>query len=112
MVLTDERIDFLVTYETASEEILPKIDDYISSPDGNIQAFYESPFFETQALISETTSLMYEKNVQTGVITIRERGANRKDRYTSVSYGSYFIGLLENDLIANADEYEYVTLIN
>lgn len=112
LVLTDEKIDLLVSYELASEEILPKIEEYISTPDGNIQAFYEAPFFETQALISETTCLVYEKNVQTGAITIRERGSNRKDRYTSVSYGSYFIGLLENNLVSNADEYEYVTLIN
>lgn len=112
MVLEDEKIDLLVTYDTASEEILPKINDYVLAPDGNVQAFYEAPFFETQALISETTSLVYEKNVQTGVITIRERGSNRKDRYTSVSYGSYFVGLLEKDLISNAGEYEYVTLIN
>ena len=57
MVLADGKIDLLVSYETASEEILPKIDEYMSTPDGNVQAFYEAPFFETQALISETTSL-------------------------------------------------------
>lgn len=110
--LDEERIDLLVSFEKASEEILPNITDYVNAPDADTQLFYESPFLETQALISETTGLIYEKNVQTGVITIKERGSNRKDRYTSVSYGSYFAGLLEQDLISDKDEYEYAVFVN
>lgn len=110
--LDEERIDLLVSFEKASEEILPHITDYVNAPDADTQLFYESPFLETQALISETTGLVYEKNVQTGVITIKERGSNRKDRYTSVSYGSYFAGLLEQDLISDKDEYEYEVFVN
>lgn len=110
--LDEERIDLLVSFEKASEEILPNITDYVNAPDADTQLFYESPFLETQALISETTGLIYEKNVQTGVITIKERGSNRKDRYTSVSYGSYFAGLLEQDLISDKDEYEYEVFVN
>lgn len=110
--LDEERIDLLVSFEKASEEILPNITDYVNAPDADTQLFYESPFLETQALISETTGLIYEKNVQTGAITIKERGSNRKDRYTSVSYGSYFAGLLEQDLISDKDEYEYEVFVN
>lgn len=110
--LDEERIDLLVSFEKASEEILPNITDYVNAPDADTQLFYESPFLETQALISETTGLIYEKNVQTGVITIKERGSNKKDRYTSVSYGSYFAGLLEQDLISDKDEYEYEVFVN
>lgn len=110
--LDEERIDLLVSFEKASEEILPNIADYVNAPDADTQLFYESPFLETQALISETTGLIYEKNVQTGAITIKERGSNRKDRYTSVSYGSYFAGLLEQDLISDKDEYEYEVFVN
>lgn len=110
--LDEERIDLLVSFDKASEEILPNISDYVNSQDADTQLFYEAPFLETQALISETTGLVYEKNVQTGVITIKERGANRKDRYTSVSYGSYFAGLLEQDLISDKDEYEYAVFVN
>ena len=96
----------------ASEEILPNMKDYISSPDPEIQSFFEAPFLETQALIGETTSLLYEKKEQTGIIIIKEAGANRKDRYTSCSYGSYFASLLEKDLISKNDEYEYEIFIN
>lgn len=110
--LNEGRIDLLVNFDQASEEILPHITDYVNAPDADTQLFYESPFLETQALISETTGLVHEKNPQTGVITIKERGSNRKDRYTSVSYGSYFAGLLEQDLLSDKDEYEYTVLVN
>ena len=111
-VLNEERIDLLVSFDQASEEILPHITDYVNAPDADTQLFYESPFLETQALISETTGLVHEKNAQTGIVTIKERGSNRKDRYTSVSYGSYFAGLLEQDLLSDKDEYEYTVLVN
>lgn len=111
-VLDENMIDFLVGFEQASEEILPNITEYINSPDANTQFFFESPFLETQALISETTALIYEKHPQTGVITIHERGANRKDRYTSCSYGSYFFGLLAQDLDSNSEDYEFGVFIN
>lgn len=111
-VLDSKKIDLLVSFERASEEILPGIKEYAGAADGLTQAFYEAPFLETQAFISETTELVYEKKEQTGAIVIKEQGRNRKDRYTSSSYGSYFASLLEQDLLSNNDEYEYVTYIN
>lgn len=112
-VLDEERIDLLVSLETASEEILLNNKEYTDTPDANTQIFFESPFLQTQALISETTGLVYERNAQTGIITIHEKGSNRKDRYTSVSYGSLFCDYLEQDLLSgDREEYEYEVLIN
>lgn len=111
-VLETKKIDLLVTFEQANEEILPNIKEYINSPNPDEQMFYEAPFFETQALISETTDLVYEKKEQTGAIVIHEQGANRKDRYTSCSYGSYFATQLEKDLISKNDDYEFMVIIN
>ena len=111
-VLESKKIDLLVSFEQAREEILPNIKEYISSPDAEIQIFFEAPFLETQALISETTSLLYEKKQQTGVIVISEQGTNRKDRYTSISYGSWFASQLEKDLISSSEDYEYGIFIN
>ena len=111
-VLTDKQIDLLVSFEIASEEVLPNIKDYTNSIDLNGQIFYEAPFLETQAFISETTALVYEKKEQTGAIVIKEQGTNRKDRYTSISYGSWFASALEKDLISANDDYEYTVLIN
>ena len=84
--LTDKKIDLLIPFQEAQEEILSQMPEYLEAPTADEQIFFESPFLETQALISETTELTYEKKEQTGAIVIREQGDNRKDRYTSVSY--------------------------
>lgn len=111
-ILETKKIDLLISFEQANEEVLPDIKEYTNSPDADTQFFYESPFLETQALISETTSLVYEKKQDTGVIVVREQGINRKDRYTSISYGSYFASMLEKDLISHNEDYEFATFIN
>ena len=67
---------------------------------------------EKQPLINESTSIVYEKNEQTGAIVISEQGNNRKDRYTSVSYGNHFATLLEQDLLSDNSDYDYATFIN
>ena len=99
--LVENKIDFLVNYNTAKEEILSSNKEYIESMKDNAdrQADLELPFLETQLMISECAELQYEKMPQTGVIKIQEKGNNRKDRYTSCSYGSYFIDKLELDLL-------------
>lgn len=111
-VLTSKMIDLPLSLNGALEEVLPNIREYSLTEYGEVQAFYEAPFLETQEFISETTSLVYEKKEQTGVIVIHEQGHNRKDRYTSCSYGSYFIGQLEKDLISDSDAYEAGVFIN
>ena len=50
---------------------------------------FERPFLETQAMVTECAELQYEKMQNSDVIKIYERGKNRKDRYTSVSYSLY-----------------------
>lgn len=111
-VLEQKLIDFLVPFETAKEEILNFNKDYLSSPTGDGQFFYEAPFLETQAMISECVELTYEKKEQTGAIVISEQSGNTKDRYTSISYGSYFASLLEQDLFSNTEEYGYESFID
>lgn len=111
-VLEGKKIDFLVSFDQANEEILPEMKEYVSAVDGMTQSFYEAPFLETQEFISETTELMYEKKEQTGIIVVKENGASRKDRYSSCSYGSYVGSLLEKDLLSKNEEYEFATFIN
>ncbi len=111
-VLNEKRIDFLINFELAKEETLPKIKEYNISPSADVQVFFESPFLETQALISETVELIYEKKQDSGVIMIHEQGRNRKDRYTSVSYGSYFVSMMERENVNGGDDYGYSVFIN
>lgn len=111
-ILEEHKIDLPVNYEEAKEYILPNIKEYELALDGETQVFYELPFLEAQLLISETTSLVYEKKEQTGAIVIKEQGNNRKDRYTSCSYASWMATLLERDLINNVDEYAPGVFVN
>lgn len=110
--LTEGRIDLLVNFNIALEEILSNNTDYLGAYDGERQAEFERPFLETQALISECAELQYKKLPQTGIIKIHEQGKNRKDRYTSCSYGSYFLDQLELDMLGSSSDYDYTTLIN
>lgn len=102
--LVEKRIDLLVSYNMAKEELLKDNKEYMSAflEDENVDtAYFELPFIETQLLINECAELVYEKAQQTGVIKISEKGANRKDRYTSCSMASYFIDQLEIDLLGS-----------
>ncbi len=110
--LVENKIDFLVNFNTAKEDILSNNMDYQNEPDGSIQAEYESPFLETQAMVSECAELQYEKMPQTNLIKVYEKGSNRKDRYTSCSYGSYFFDQLELDMIGNSSDYDFCTFTN
>lgn len=111
-VLAEHKIDFLVSFETAGEEILPKIKEYNEAIEADDAIFYEKPFLETQMLISETSDLTYEKKADSGIVVVREAGSNLKDRYTSCSYTSYFATLLERDLVSQNEDYEFATFIN
>jgi hypothetical protein len=110
--LNEKKIDFLVNFNTAKEDILSDNKEYTSNCDLDEQIEFEKPFLETQAMISECAELQYEKMAQTGMIKIYEKGSNRKDRYTSASYGSYFLDQLELDLLSNNSDYDYCTFIN
>ena len=86
--------------------------EYSETPRGDVMAFYERPYAETQALIGEMISLEHTRNDQTGFVKLFETGSNTKDRYTSLAYGNYFIELLEQDLLSDSSEYDYVPLFN
>ena len=110
--LESDMIDLLVNLDEAKDILESHIPEYTSTPDVDVAVFYERPYLETQALINEMMSLEYTRNEQTGIITLFETGSNTKDRYVSLAYGNYFIGLLEQDLVGDTSEYEFCTLIN
>ena len=112
IALTNNMIDFLIPFNEAVESTLTKIPEYMSAIDVDTQLFYEQPYLETQELINECVELTYERKEQTGLIVISEQGANRKDRYTSVSYGVHFASLLEQDLLSDNSDYDYIPLFN
>lgn len=109
--LVENKIDLLVNYNTAKEEILQNNKDYTNELNTDKQIDFERPFLETQAMINECAELQYEK-LSTGIIRIQEKGKNRKDRYTSCSYGSYFFDQLELDMFGSSSDYDFCCLTN
>ena len=110
--LLEHRSEFLINYNLAKETILNENEEYKNEFNIEVQLEFESPFLETQAMISECAELLYEKSPQTGAVKIYEQGGNRKDRYTSCSYGGYFFDQLELDLLTESEEYEFGIFIN
>ena len=111
-VLESQMIDLLIPIDEAIDILESNVPEYVSAPDAEVMTFYERPYLETQALINEMMSLEYTRNEQTGVITLYETGSNTKDRYVSLAYGNYFIGLLEQDLVSDNSDYDYCCLVN
>lgn len=111
-IFETKMIELLVNFDEAKDILESNVPEYSSSPDVEIMAFYERPYLETQALVNEMMSLEYIRNEQTGIITLYETGSNTKDRYVSLAYGSYFINLLEQDLVSENSDYDYEVLIN
>ncbi len=109
--LNDRMIELMVSNQEGIEELQRLVPEYATA-DVDTQLFYERPFLETVALINEMIGLDYTVQNQTGLIKIEEKSGARKDRYTSVSYGNYFISMLENDLFSDSASYEYLTLYN
>ena len=110
--LLERRAEFLINYNLAKETILNENEEYKNEFNIEVQFEYERPFLETQSMISECAELLYEKSPQTGAVKIYEQGGNRKDRYTSCSYGGYFFDQLELDLLADSEESEFCVLVN
>ena len=110
--LLERRAEFLINYNLAKETILNENEEYKNEFNIEVQFEYERPFLETQSMISECAELLYEKSPQTGAVKIYEQGGNRKDRYTSCSYGGYFFDQLELDLLADSEEFEFCVLVN
>ena len=78
-----------------------------NNKDVNINVWFIKPYIETALLINESVNLEY--SFSGGYVKLDTVGTARKDRYTSCSYGGYFISLLELDLLKNDDsDYDFV----
>lgn len=105
-MLMEHRVDLLVDKNSGLAEMGKFITGY-DDMSAEEQLFYERPYLETMLAVNEMINLVYEKMQATGLIRISEVGQNTKDRYTSVSYGCYFVSQLARDLLNNTDEYDF-----
>lgn len=105
-MLLGHQVDLLVDRTSGIEDMKKFVKDFdlLSAEE---QLFYEAPYNETMLAVNEMINLVYEKMPTTGLIRISEVGRNTKDRYTSISYGCYFVSQLARDLLSNTEEYDF-----
>lgn len=94
-------ISFLVDPNEAEDYLMEKNKEFINTDDVVLKSWYLHPYMQIAEMINETVNLEY--TISGGHIKVQESGSNRKDRYTSCSYGSWFASLLEKELLAGED---------
>ena len=95
---------FLIDDNDAETYLSKHNKEYSNSKDVNIHGWFLRPYLETALLINESINLEY--SFSGGYVKLETVGTARKDRYTSCSYGNYFLSLLELDYLKN-DESDY-----
>lgn len=95
----------LLTNENECKDILNGIKGF-TSLSFEEQAKYIHPYIQVSSLVSEMVNLEAEINTQTSQVKLKEQNGQRKDRWSSASYGNYFANILERDL-RKQDEDEY-----
>ena len=105
-MLMEHKVDLLVDKNSGISEMRKFVPEY-DELGAEEQLYYERPYLETMLAINEIINLVYEKMPSTGLIRISEVGQNTKDRYTSISYGCYFVSQLARDLLNDTEEYDF-----
>ena len=101
---------FLIDENEGEDYLSVKNKEFMHNEDINIKVWYLHPYRQFSELVNETINLEY--SIVSTNIKLDTVSTARKDRYTSCSYGGYFISLLEIDLLkqtVNNDISAYIT---
>jgi hypothetical protein len=102
--LQKRKISFLISEVEADDYLITNNQDYMKwSDDISERAWYLHPYIQTSALVNECVSL--GMTMLNGFIRLKEPSGGRKDRYTSVSYGSYFISIYLDPQIRKDEDF-------
>jgi len=96
---------FLVDESNGEDYLNKKNKDFSRNQDINLKLWYLHPYIEFMLMINETINLEY--SMSGGNIKLDTIGTARKDRYTSCSYGNFYISLLEIDLLKQGQDSDY-----
>lgn len=98
----------LLVGDTNIEEKLSKIRGYGKLSDYQ-QASMKMPYIQTTLMINELINLTHEMN--NGLIKVKEKSGMRKDRYSSLQYGYYFLQELSKGLKPKTDTNDLLKLL-
>ena len=105
-VFQKRKIKLLVNEIEGRDFLVEKQNMLKKSPEE--QAYMIKPYAQTTAMINELINL--DSQIYNGFIRIRERGRNRKDRYSSLSYGNFLAKILERDLKKTKKRSKFISL--
>jgi hypothetical protein len=92
---------FLIDENDGEDYLMSKNKEYLNTDDINLKVWYLNHYRQFTEMINETINLEY--SLLSGNIKLETVGTARKDRFTSGSYGGFFISLLEQDLLKEQD---------
>lgn len=109
--LQKKMISFLINEVDADEYLLKTNPDYLKFNDEiSERAWFLHPYIQFSNMINESISLSMSLNG--GLIKLTEPSGGRKDRYTSVSYGNYFIATVLDPAIRKEGTNDASGIIN
>lgn len=94
----------LLVNEREGREVLLNLKGFSKLPVEE-QAKFEIPYRQTSALINEMVNLEYE--LKNNKIRVQEPKTGRKDRYSSIAYGNYFINTLEKEMMKQKQGFDW-----
>ena len=95
---------FLVD-EMGAEDYLMKSSfrkDFLNQEDMDAKAFFLAPYVQTSLLVNECINLSMTNTL--GNIKLTENPGGRKDRFSSLLYGTHFAALQDKELLKTEDE--------
>lgn len=101
---------FLINENDGEEYLIKKNKEFSQDSDINIKVWYLHPYKQFSEMITESISM--EFSVVAAKIKLETVGTARRDRYTSCSYGGYFISLLEKNLLKEKDDNDISNFAN
>ena len=91
--LQKRMISFLIGESEADDYLAGVVPEYHNfTDDTSERAWFLNPYLQTAALINESIGL--SMSMLNGFIRLKEAAGAKKDRYSSVSYGNYFISTI------------------
>jgi len=93
--LINKRINLLLSRNDVRENFSEEVWFNKLSPEDQVDIL--NPYVQTALL--ENEMVLLERIDHPKFVKLKEQSGKRKDRYTSLSYGNYFITLLERDLV-------------
>jgi hypothetical protein len=95
--------NFLITEGDAETFLVKSQKEFMkNSNDSTAYGFFLNPYVNTSLFINECIGL--DMILSSGLIKLKERPGNRKDRYSSVSYCNFIISQFDKELLRESQE--------